>query len=42
MIGNNVEISANSNVDRGSLSDTKIGDGTRIDALVHVAHNVYW
>lgn len=39
-IGNNVEISGNSNVDRGSLSDTKIGDGTRIDALVHIAHNV--
>jgi UDP-3-O-[3-hydroxymyristoyl] glucosamine N-acyltransferase len=39
-IGNNVEISGNSNVDRGSLSDTKIADGTRIDALVHIAHNV--
>ena len=39
-IGNNVEISGNSNVDRGSLSDTWIGDGTKIDALVHIAHNV--
>jgi UDP-3-O-[3-hydroxymyristoyl] glucosamine N-acyltransferase len=39
-IGNNVDISGNSNIDRGSLSDTKIGDGTKIDALVHVAHNV--
>lgn len=39
-IGNNVEISANSSVARGSLSDTIIGDGTKLDALVHVAHNV--
>jgi UDP-3-O-[3-hydroxymyristoyl] glucosamine N-acyltransferase len=39
-IGNNVDISGNSNVDRGSLSDTIIGDSTKIDALVHVAHNV--
>lgn len=39
-IGKNVEISANSSVARGSLSDTIIGDGTKLDALVHVAHNV--
>jgi UDP-3-O-[3-hydroxymyristoyl] glucosamine N-acyltransferase len=39
-IGKNVEISANSSVARGSLSDTVIGDGTKLDALVHVAHNV--
>jgi UDP-3-O-[3-hydroxymyristoyl] glucosamine N-acyltransferase len=39
-IGSNVEISANSSVARGSLSDTIIGDGTKLDALVHVAHNV--
>ncbi len=39
-IGNNVEIYANSSVARGSLSDTIIGDDTKIDALVHVAHNV--
>lgn len=39
-IGNNVDISGNSNVDRGSLSDTMIGDGTKIDSLVHIAHNV--
>jgi UDP-3-O-[3-hydroxymyristoyl] glucosamine N-acyltransferase len=39
-IGNNVEICANSSVARGSLSDTVIGDGTKLDALVHVAHNV--
>jgi UDP-3-O-[3-hydroxymyristoyl] glucosamine N-acyltransferase len=39
-IGSNVEISANSSVARGSLSDTIIGHGTKLDALVHVAHNV--
>ena len=39
-IGNNVDIGGNSNIDRGSLSDTIIGDGTKIDALVHIAHNV--
>jgi UDP-3-O-[3-hydroxymyristoyl] glucosamine N-acyltransferase len=39
-IGNNVEICANSSIARGSLSDTMIGDGTKVDALVHIAHNV--
>jgi UDP-3-O-[3-hydroxymyristoyl] glucosamine N-acyltransferase len=39
-IGNNVEVCANSSIARGSLSDTVIGDGTKLDALVHVAHNV--
>jgi UDP-3-O-[3-hydroxymyristoyl] glucosamine N-acyltransferase len=39
-IGNKVEICANSSIARGSLSDTIIGDGTKLDALVHVAHNV--
>ncbi len=40
LIGNEVEIGANSTVDRGSLSDTMIGDGTKIDNLVQIAHNV--
>jgi UDP-3-O-[3-hydroxymyristoyl] glucosamine N-acyltransferase len=40
VIGNNVEICANSSIARGSLSDTVIGNGTKLDALVHVAHNV--
>ena len=39
-IGNNVEIFAHSTVARGILSDTIIGDGTKIDTFVHVAHNV--
>ena len=40
VIGNNVEICSNCSIARGSLSDTIIGGGTKIDALVHVAHNV--
>jgi UDP-3-O-[3-hydroxymyristoyl] glucosamine N-acyltransferase len=39
-IGSDVEIGANATVDRGSLGATVIGDGTKIDNLVHVAHNV--
>lgn len=39
-IGDNVEIYANCSIARGSLSDTIIGDGTKLDALVHIAHNV--
>lgn len=40
VIGNGVEIGANSCVDRGKFSSTRIGDGTKIDNLVQVAHNV--
>jgi UDP-3-O-[3-hydroxymyristoyl] glucosamine N-acyltransferase len=40
LIGDDVEIGANSCVDRGSAGDTVIGAGTRIDNLVQVAHNV--
>ena len=39
IIGNDVEIGANTCVDRGALDDTVIGDGCRIDNLVQVAHN---
>ncbi|MSP53102.1 MAG: UDP-3-O-(3-hydroxymyristoyl)glucosamine N-acyltransferase [Gammaproteobacteria bacterium] len=39
-IGNNVEIGANSTIDRGALDDTIIADGVRLDNLVQVAHNV--
>lgn len=38
-IGDNVEIGANSTIDRGALGDTVIGDGTKIDNLVHIGHN---
>ena len=40
IIGNNVEVGANTCIDRGSLSDTIIEDGVKIDNLIHVAHNV--
>jgi UDP-3-O-[3-hydroxymyristoyl] glucosamine N-acyltransferase len=40
LIGNDVEIGANSAIDRGSIDDTVVGDGTKIDNLVHVGHNV--
>ena len=40
LIKNNVEIGANSTIDRGSLGDTIINDFVMIDNLVHIAHNV--
>ena len=40
IIRDHVEIGANSTVDRGSLSDTVIGEGTKIDNQVQIAHNV--
>ena len=39
-IGDDVEIGANSTIDRGSLDDTRIAEGVKIDNLVHVGHNV--
>lgn len=39
-IGNDVEIGANSTLDRARFSRTVIGEGTKIDNLVQVAHNV--
>lgn len=40
IIGNDVEIGANSTIDKGALGDTEIGAMTKIDNLVHIAHNV--
>src|SRR6266576_5314476 len=40
LIGDDIEIGANTCVDRGSVDDTVIGSGTKIDNLVHIAHNV--
>ena len=40
VIEDNVEIGSNSCVDRGALGETRIGEGTKIDNLVQVAHNV--
>jgi len=39
-IDDDVEIGANATLDRGSLGSTRIGTGTKLDNLVHVAHNV--
>ena len=39
-IGDDVEIGANSCIDRGTIRDTSIGTGTKVDNLVHIAHNV--
>jgi UDP-3-O-[3-hydroxymyristoyl] glucosamine N-acyltransferase len=40
LIGDDVEIGANTCIDRGSVDDTVIGSGTKIDNVVHIAHNV--
>ncbi len=40
VIEDDVEIGANVTIDRGSVGDTVIGAGTKIDNLVHVGHNV--
>ncbi len=39
-IGDDVEIGANSCIDRGTIADTTIGSGTKIDNLVQIGHNV--
>lgn len=40
IIEDDVEIGSNTSIDRGSLSDTIISKGAKIDNLVHIAHNV--
>ena len=40
ILEHDVEVGANSCIDRGSVDDTIIGAGTKIDNLVHIAHNV--
>jgi len=39
VIGNNVEIGANSTIDRGTIENTVVGDNTKIDDLVMIGHN---
>lgn len=39
-IGDDVEIGANACIDRGTIRDTVIGSGTKLDNLVHIGHNV--
>jgi UDP-3-O-[3-hydroxymyristoyl] glucosamine N-acyltransferase len=40
IVQDDVEIGANTTIDRGAMSDTVIGEGTKIDNLVQIAHNV--
>ena len=40
VIEDDVEIGANTTIDRGALEETRIGRGTKLDNLVHVGHNV--
>lgn len=40
VIGDGVEIGANTCIDRGSIGSTEVGAGTKIDNLVHIGHNV--
>ena len=39
IIGDDVEVGANAAIDRGTISNTIIGNGTKIDNLVHIGHN---
>jgi len=40
VIGDDVDIGANTTIDRGALGDTVIGDGVKLDNLIQIAHNV--
>jgi UDP-3-O-[3-hydroxymyristoyl] glucosamine N-acyltransferase len=40
LIGNDVEVGANTTIDRGALDDTVIGNGVKLDNLIQIAHNV--
>jgi UDP-3-O-[3-hydroxymyristoyl] glucosamine N-acyltransferase len=40
LVGDNVEIGANTAIDRGAIGDTRIERGVKLDNLIHIAHNV--
>lgn len=40
VLGDDVEVGTNVTIDRGSIGDTVVGSGTKIDSLVHLGHNV--
>lgn len=40
VLGNDVEVGANTTIDRGAMEDTVIGNGVKLDNLVQIAHNV--
>ena len=39
-VGNDVEIGAGSVIDRGTIENTRVGNGTKVDNMVHIGHNV--
>jgi UDP-3-O-[3-hydroxymyristoyl] glucosamine N-acyltransferase len=41
LIGNDVEIGANTTIDRGAIGDTVIGDGVKLDNQIQIGHNVF-
>lgn len=41
VIGNSVEVGANTTIDRGALNDTVIGNGVKLDNQIQIAHNVH-
>ena len=41
LIGDDVEIGANTCIDRGALDDTVIEDGVKLDNLIQIGHNVH-
>jgi UDP-3-O-[3-hydroxymyristoyl] glucosamine N-acyltransferase len=40
VLGDDVEVGANANIDRGSIADTVVGSGAKVDSMVHLGHNV--
>lgn len=40
VLGDDVEVGANTTIDRGTIDDTVIGDGVKLDDQIHIAHNV--
>jgi len=40
LVGNDTEIGANTTIDRGAMSDTRIGSGVKLDNQIQIAHNV--
>ena len=40
ILGEDVDVGANTTIDRGALDDTLIGDGVKLDDQIHIAHNV--
>lgn len=41
ILGDDVEVGANTTIDRGALADTVIGRGVKLDNLIHIAHNCH-